>query len=687
MQEKLTRQSSTPPIERRVVLLLATLLVANPFVLYLLIPNGALVAAICGAAIAVVQVSAGTSRRYATAVVFNLLAIASILVHAEVLLIYRFPEKVIENLYVIRQGYYFNRPLLNQVFSSPEFSVAYRTNGQGFRIGVGQEPSLWVDKVDWLVLGDSFTQGAQVEFEQLYSTKLNVRFPDKIVLNAGISGMGIAHEYNYFVDQGRKHSPDIVILQVGSFNDFMNVEANMASLTDRLMEHSAFTRFLLHDWRYGDSAELPLGRWTEPFYPDVQGNRDYNIFYNDASPSRTRDLEAFRKYLKLLKSAVTEAGGTLLVVLLPTKEQVSDDSFNEVISSFKIAQASLDMSRPNELMAALTKELDCEFVDLLPAFKSTPGDLFFRLDEHLTPLGHSVIASAIGEFIEKRHGPPSSVLMSRDLTGDRYPSPSRDGSFVAYQSVRGGSSELFVATPDFDSAKRLTSNSIDESHPMLSSDNSRVVFTEGAAESHRTKVVIMNLDGSSRKVITDGRNEFGAIPRFSPSNLKLAYAGWGTDSSGNLTNPQIMVLDLLTGARNAITDSARESWRPVFSPDESAIVYISKTIGQFDLFSYDLKSGKETQLTTTPFDEWDPQWSPDGRRIVYAARADANWDLFLLDLPTRSVERLTATKGDEWDPAFSAKGDSLFFAGRFGSLEAVFRRSVSASNHLGGLPD
>ena len=133
---------------------------------------------------------------------------------------------------------------------------------------------------------------------------------------------------------------------------------------------------------------------------------------------------------------------------------------------------------------------------------------------------------------------------------------------------------------------------------MLSSDNSRIVFTEGAAESHRTKVVIMNLDGSSRKVITAGQT-FGAIPRFSPSNLKLAYAGWGTDSSGNLTNPQIMVLDMLTGATKAITDTRRESWRPVFAPDESSIVYISKDNAQCDVFSYDLNTGTEIRLTTT----------------------------------------------------------------------------------------
>ncbi len=680
MKEVKPKDKTRPTIEKRVILLLATLLLANPVVLYLLLGDALLVTIISIAFIVIIQASVSSSyRAIMTASLFNVLAIVSALAHAEVLLLYGFPDHVIENLYVIKRGYYFNKPLLNQSFRSQEFSVTYRTNTQGFRLGAGQEPSTWVDKVDWLVLGDSFTQGAQVEFEDLYSTKLNGRFPDKIVINAGVSGMGIAHEYNYFVDEGRTHQPDLVILQVGSFNDFMNVEANMARLTDRVMERSAVARLLLHDWRYGDPADLPLGRWTEPFYPDERSNRDYNIFYKEASPSRERDGEAFRQYLTSIKHAVTNAGGTLLVTLLPTREQVSSDSLKEVVGRFKIDPASLDMRSPNVLMAQLAGDLGIEFLDLLPAFQNATGDVFFRFDEHLTPLGHSVIADVLGDFIERRHGPSSSVLMSKELTGDRYPSPSRDGSLVAYQSIRGGSSELFVAKPDFSSARRLTFNGVDESHPMLSSDNSRLLFTDGSAESHRTKVIIMNLDGSKRRMITPDPDQFGAIARFSPSNLKLAYAGWTSPSPGELTNPQVIVLDLITGDRRAITPSNRESWRPVFSPDELSVAYISKFDAQFDVCLYDMKTGKEQRLTTTPFDEWDPQFSPDGHRIVYAARADGNWDLFLFHLDTGQTSRVTKTKGDEWDPSVVPDGESVFFAGKFGFLEAIFRTHLRAT--------
>jgi Tol biopolymer transport system component len=467
----------------------------------------------------------------------------------------------------------------------------------------------------------------------------------------------------------------------------MNVEAGMSSFTDQLMEHSAFARLLLHDWRYGDPADLPLGRWTEPFYPDAQANRDYNIFFKDGSPRQARDLEVFRENLVALNDAVSKSGGTLLVALLPTREQVVTQSFNEVTSRFGIDHSLLDMRKPNTLLAKLAGEIHFDLIDLLPAFERATGDLFFNVDEHLTPLGHSVIATTIGDYIERQQGPSPAVLLSKTLSGDRYPSPSADGNLVAFQSVRGGTSELFLGSNDLSSAKQLTFDGVDEAHPMLSSDNSRILFTEGAAESHRTKVILMNVDGSRRINLTSKHDQFGAIATFSPSNLRVALAEWSIGSSGQSTNPQIVVVDLLIGNRQVISKPGRESWRPVFSADGKYMAYISKFEDQFDLVLYDVIGEKEKRLTSTPFDEWDPQFSPDGKRLIYAARKDGNWDLFLLDLATGHTERLTSTIGDEWDPVFSPNSGSLFYAGKFGFLEAIFRRRLSASLSRNVLPN
>jgi Tol biopolymer transport system component len=336
--------------------------------------------------------------------------------------------------------------------------------------------------------------------------------------------------------------------------------------------------------------------------------------------------------------------------------------------------AAIDLERPNRLIADLAKELNLQFLDLLPAFRAANGNVFFDYDEHLNAFGHGVMAAAIGDHLERFQGPSQARLVSRDLTSDRYPVLSPDGTMLSYQSLRDGNMELFVSDPALEQPRRITFNDVDEAHPMLSKDGSTLIFTEGSPESMRTRVVAMRTDGSKRTALTAEANEFGAIPTFSRSNTRIAYAGWTYDEqTGRYTLPKIMVLDLLSGQRSTITPDDAESWRPVFSPDERSLIYISKRDGQFDLYATHLSTGRETRLTATPFDEWDPTFTPDGERIVYAARAEGNWDLFALNLTTRQVARLTSSRGDEWDPSVSPDGVSLLFAGRFGLLEALFR--------------
>jgi lysophospholipase L1-like esterase len=663
-----------PRIERRVILLLATVLVANPAILFLLTRSLLVACLIPAACIVAIQIVASRPTwTIFTAYLFNAMALVSVFAHAEVIFVYGFPNYVVENLYTIEDGYYFNRPLLDQTFSSKEYVVRYRTNVQGFRIGQEQDPNQTYTNADWLVIGDSFTQGAQVDFSELYTTQLYERFPDKIVINAGISGLGLGHEYNYFTKSGYRYSPDIVILQLSGFNDFMNVEPTAVGFTDRLITYSAFLRFLLADFKFTNPAELPLGRWTEPFQPDPQANADFNVFYNESSPTKARDLEAFERYLTMLRDAVRGRGARLVVALIPTKEQVHPRYLEEVLGAFKIEPSQIDVERPNRLLAALTQRLQVDLVDLLPAFQAAGGNPFFDYDEHLTPLGHRVLAEALAERLEQMVGPSPVRLLSDGSGADRYPVMSRDGSLITYQSFRDGNMELFAAAADLSLRQRLTFNDVDESHPMLSQDNSQILFTEGPAESQRTEVVVMNLDGSNRTTLTAEPNVFGAIPTFSRSNLQIAYAEWSYDESASrFSLPRIVVLDVVTGDKRYLTPPERDSWRPVFSPDGGRVFYISKTEDQFDLYAYDLATGIERQLTWTPFDEWDPQVSPDGSHLVYAARADDNWDLFVLDLGTSRTSRVTRTKGDEWDPSVTPDGASILFAGRFGLMEAMF---------------
>ena len=665
------------PLVHLLALALATTLAVNPIVLRLLTGRTVLSVAASSLAVALVVVLAAKRRRTtAAALAFNALVMVGLALHAELLLRVAFPDRVVPNLYAIRDGYYTNEPLLAQRFATAEYAASYYTNVQGFRIAPEQDAYERIAAADWLVIGDSFTQGAQVDFAEMFTSRLYRRFPDRIVVNAGTSGLGLGQEYNYFIREGHLVTPSLVVLVLSSFNDFMNVRAPQAGAREHLMAGSALARFLFTPRDGGE--HLPLGRWTEPFQPSLQDNIDYNVFFTETSQQKQEDLHAFEEHLSAFAGAVKERGGRLLVALLPTREQVDPRALDEVRSAYKISTEALDMRVPNRLAEALTRRLGVGFVDLLPAFLEAGDGLFFQQDVHLTSRGHDVVAEALGDHLESTEGRSPVKLLSRGSAPERYPSFAQHGRPVVFQAVRAGASDRRVAGPDLSHARWPTATGIHEAHPALPRAAATVVFPAGSAETMRTDVVHMDIATSTRSVLTPGDDLSGAIPSFSRTGRQIVYAEWTYDQTAKgFTQPRIVVRELASGKKTYLTSGEHEAWRPVFSPTDTEVAFIERVNGQFDLHVFDLTRGTRSRLTDTPYDEWDPQFTPDGRSLVYAAKADGNWDLFRIDLATRELTRITRTRGDEWDAAVSPDGMRLLYGGRFGSFEGILERPFS----------
>jgi len=669
MQKNTARNRS-----QRLILLMLVLLLINPVIIYML--SGSiwmsvlLPILIIGSTVALAETE---TLKALNTVWLNVLLVLSFFLNAEVVFTYNFPDYIIEDLYTLKQNYYFNRPYLDKAFQDKEFLVQYKTNAQGFRIGIEDDPDVTVKAADWLFIGDSYTQGAQVQYEELYTSRLFENFPDKIIVNAGISGFGIADEYYYYISEGKNLKADKVFLQICNFNDFMHVGKRSSGFSDYLMHYSNFARYVLYGFKYANPAELPLGRWTEPFYPDEKSNKDYNIFYKESSDKKRKDIESFKDYLRKFAEAVKANGAELIIVQIPTKEQVHFKYLKEVIENFNLDIKQLDMHLPNVLLSELCTENSIKHIDLLNDFTSSVYSLFFEFDEHLNVQGHQQIAESITrvsyDFQEKK--PKSLSLLN---VGDRYPVPAKGhNNILTYQSWRDGNMELFITDTLLQSSKRITWNSVDEIHPWPSPKGDKIAFTEGDQSLNRTKVAIVDSNGRDRRYITTEKNNYGAIPSFDYSGNKIAYAEW-FEMDNQFTNPYIAIYDLLTQTKEKITSDKYESWRPIFSPDNAKVYYISKEKNnQFDIYEYSLLNGTKRNLTQTPYDEWDPAISKDGKTLVYAGKKNDNWDLFKINLTTGEKTQLTDSKGDEWDPSFSSCGKYVYYAATYGLRNGIFR--------------
>lgn len=133
------------------------------------------------------------------------------------------------------------------------------------------------------------------------------------------------------------------------------------------MEKSDLYRYFAYNIFSTDS--LPLGRWTEPFFPTEQDNRDYNILYKEQSEQKCADREAFRKCIKEWKEETERIGAKLILFLIPSKEQVSPSMLKEVMNRYNIQGEQLDMSAPSRLFKTTASNLGLTAYDLTVDFK------------------------------------------------------------------------------------------------------------------------------------------------------------------------------------------------------------------------------------------------------------------------------------------------------------------------------
>lgn len=659
---------SKPLDYRTISFIVVILFLANPITLFLLFENF-WIATIIPLFFIIMEIVLLKKTKTGFIYLFYLIFFLSLGYHTELIFNTCFPNLIIKNFYTIQNDIFFNKPNLRETIEDKEYETNYYTNCQGYRISSKMDPETKISQCDWLFIGDSYVQGAQVEFEDLFTTKLFKYFPDKTIVNAGISGFGIAEEFKLYKSLKSDLRPKKVFLVVCNFNDFMNVDGNKIDFSDYLMDKSNFVRYILFDLKYSNPQSLPIGRWTEPFYPDKQTNLDYNVFYKEKSQKKLDDLTAFFQYLSLFNSEVNADGGELVIIQIPSKEQVYFKYFEEVVDAFKIPVEDLDMNYPNDLLTEYSQMLKIKLIDLREPFAKSEFEVYFQYDEHLNIYGHEAIANAISDCFQDKSN--KVELLSDGVTVCRYPTYYPAENFILYQSFIDRNFEILVSDTSFRSFNRLTFDDINETHPVYK--DSILLFSEGNQGDGNLKIAQLNLKQNTRNGITpDG--VFGGIPQFSNNSTTIiSYAEWTSDTA---SKSRIVLLNTFSGQKKYLSIDNLDSWRSIFSKNDSLIYYIRRDDNAHNIYCVDVFSGKSTLVFDSDYDIWDIEISPDERQLVFAGNPDGNWDLFILNLKSHTVSRLTKTIGDEYDPFF-LHNNEILYAGVYGFNCGIFKLRIN----------
>ncbi len=315
-----------------------------------------------------------------------------------------------------------HRSNIRTTVNTGEGAVSVYTDSSGFR--VGEHGPIQGDR-RILIIGDSFLEAFQVEYEQTIPAFLENRLPEMIgssvaVVNTAVGGWGPPQ----YLAQARlvlaKEDFDLVLVFLFLGNDI--VASRPASIPPRVPKEVHPIR-LPRSLRFNEIVDALL-------YPinDILEVRShlFILFKTQAEVALMRlGLTAAYFPLVLLReqagsdrwsvtadiseeiaSLAAERGIPILFVLLPTSLQVEKETLERYAAGMEIDLASVDLDQPNRLMAKELGARGLELIDVLPELRAAHqrGEVLYGdVDRHFSAAGHRatarVIKPAVAEYL------------------------------------------------------------------------------------------------------------------------------------------------------------------------------------------------------------------------------------------------------------------------------------------------
>lgn len=134
-----------------------------------------------------------------------------------------------------------------------------------------------------------------------------------------------------------------------------------------------------------------------------------------------------------------------------------------------------------------------------------------------------------------------------------------------------------------------------------------------------------------------------------------------------------------------LTDMDASNYYPVFTPDNSSILFASNRNGPFDLFLLNFDKRDVFQVTLNVGNVIAPEYSFDGRFIVFANRVGENpTSVWMVNADGLNPRLVYTGAGDIVSVAWSPQGDRIAYAMNTGTPQEyeIFTMDANGRNHI-----
>jgi Tol biopolymer transport system component len=187
------------------------------------------------------------------------------------------------------------------------------------------------------------------------------------------------------------------------------------------------------------------------------------------------------------------------------------------------------------------------------------------------------------------------------------PAWSPDHSKIAFAA----NNTVFVMNADGSGAKQV-GIALDR-FPSFTADGAKVVFAHENAKGDMD-VFTVDVDGTNRQLLLKLGGASAQAPRISPDGTKLAVQVTRRNDS------DIIVVDLATGRRTVVADSATRETVPAWSPDSKRLAYLTGILNKGRCIAVVNADGTGTKLFTNDLEHCSSvSWSPDGKELGFTS--------------------------------------------------------------------
>jgi hypothetical protein len=296
-----------------------------------------------------------------------------------------------------------------RITNQAEFDTEVVTNREGLRgPDAGPKPA---GSLRILAIGDSFTFGVGARQEETWPARLERRMRNVQVLNAGAPGFGVPDEVAWFEAYGVDLHPDVVVVAVFLANDLQDaspdqpkvavvdgalvVPGETGGLRRWLYYHSHLFRLLKSSVLEGRVRSI-LGL-KEPW-----ARRELRAEFSLYAPTLPEELRRGAESTDAAVARLASRGVPVVAVLIPSLPQVDPRRWTALLDQFGLDPAGHDPRRPNRLFREIFERHGVPVLDLTDTFESAVREgrqIYYPIDQHLTPAGYDLMARTIGDFL------------------------------------------------------------------------------------------------------------------------------------------------------------------------------------------------------------------------------------------------------------------------------------------------